>query len=175
MLKDSTDWLESRRKVEPLIKEANERMDAMTEITYTVEALKKQNNELKVGHVGTHTHTHTHAHTYTHVQTCEQTCTSTQTQTPTHICTYLITHTYRQMSALACTLAHNNIHTRTSTHTQTYKVHTQIAKQTQMARQSHQIYLDYRNFLTTDLGLKYWDENEKYFFSIKCCLSTTTS
>ncbi|XP_030210304.1 dystrophin isoform X3 [Gadus morhua] len=47
MLKDSTDWLESRRKVEPLIKEANERMDAMTEITYTVEALKKQNNELK--------------------------------------------------------------------------------------------------------------------------------
>ncbi|CAL8389966.1 unnamed protein product [Boreogadus saida] len=47
MLKDSTDWLESRRKVEPLIKEANERMDAMTEITYTVEALKKQNTELK--------------------------------------------------------------------------------------------------------------------------------
>ncbi|CAL8307771.1 unnamed protein product [Merluccius merluccius] len=47
MLQDSTDWLETRKKVEPLIKQANERMDAWTETTYTVEALKKQNAELK--------------------------------------------------------------------------------------------------------------------------------
>ncbi|KAJ3584666.1 hypothetical protein NHX12_015161, partial [Muraenolepis orangiensis] len=47
MQQDSTHWLETRRKVEPLIQLANERMAAWTEVTYTVEALRKQNAELK--------------------------------------------------------------------------------------------------------------------------------
>ena len=101
MLKDSTDWLESRRKVEPLIKEANERMDAMTETTYTVEALKKQNAELKIGPMGTHPHTHTHAHTHTHTHTYTHTHRQTHTHTHTHRCTntdtltHTLTHTHK--------------------------------------------------------------------------------
>ncbi|KAG7235099.1 hypothetical protein INR49_003219, partial [Caranx melampygus] len=48
MLQDSTDWLDAKKGVDHLIKQANERMDSWEEITYTVEELKKQNAELKL-------------------------------------------------------------------------------------------------------------------------------
>ncbi|XP_051284324.1 dystrophin isoform X19 [Dicentrarchus labrax] len=48
MLQDSTDWLDARKGVDHLIKRASERLESWQEITYTVEALKKQNAELKL-------------------------------------------------------------------------------------------------------------------------------
>ncbi|XP_029306035.1 LOW QUALITY PROTEIN: dystrophin [Cottoperca gobio] len=48
MLQDSTDWLDAKQGVDPLIKRASERLESWQEITYTVEALKKQNAELKI-------------------------------------------------------------------------------------------------------------------------------
>lgn len=49
MLQDSTNWLDAKKRVDHLIKQASERLESWQEITYTVEALKKQNTELKVG------------------------------------------------------------------------------------------------------------------------------
>ncbi|XP_030603146.1 dystrophin isoform X3 [Archocentrus centrarchus] len=48
MLQDSTNWLDAKKGVDHLIKQANERLDSWQEITYTVETLKKQNAELKL-------------------------------------------------------------------------------------------------------------------------------
>ncbi|KAM3585392.1 uncharacterized protein V6R79_016686 [Siganus canaliculatus] len=48
MLQDSTDWLEARKEVDHHIKQAGERLESWQEITYTVEALKRQNAELKL-------------------------------------------------------------------------------------------------------------------------------
>ncbi|KAM6945421.1 LOW QUALITY PROTEIN: dystrophin-like [Aplochiton taeniatus] len=47
MLQDSTNWLEARKKVEPLIKQANDKLESLQDISYTLDALKKQNTELK--------------------------------------------------------------------------------------------------------------------------------
>ncbi|KAM7375197.1 hypothetical protein PAMA_014334 [Pampus argenteus] len=47
MLQDSTDWLDSKNGVEHLIRRASDRLESWQEITYTVDALKKQNAELK--------------------------------------------------------------------------------------------------------------------------------
>lgn len=49
MLQDSTNWLDAKKGVDHVVKQANERLDSWQEITYTVDALKKQNAELKVG------------------------------------------------------------------------------------------------------------------------------
>lgn len=49
MLQDSIEWLDARKKVDHHISRANERLESWQEITYTVDALKKQNAELKVG------------------------------------------------------------------------------------------------------------------------------
>lgn len=49
MLQDSSDWLEARKPVDHHISRANERLESWQEITYTVEAVKTQNAELKVG------------------------------------------------------------------------------------------------------------------------------
>uniref|UniRef100_A0A3B4V2S3 Dystrophin n=1 Tax=Seriola dumerili TaxID=41447 RepID=A0A3B4V2S3_SERDU len=48
MLQDSTDWLDTKKGVDHLIKQANERMESWQEITYTVDDVKKQNAELKL-------------------------------------------------------------------------------------------------------------------------------
>ncbi|CAN9498333.1 unnamed protein product [Ophioblennius macclurei] len=48
MLQDSTNWLDARKKVDPLVKRASERLESWQEITYTVDTLKKQNAELKL-------------------------------------------------------------------------------------------------------------------------------
>lgn len=48
MLQDSIDWLDAKKRVDHLIKQASERLESWQEITYTVDALKKQNTELKV-------------------------------------------------------------------------------------------------------------------------------
>ncbi|KAM6958012.1 dystrophin isoform 1-T1 [Tautogolabrus adspersus] len=48
MLQDSTDWLDARKGVDHLIKQANERLESWQEITYSIETLKKQNAELKL-------------------------------------------------------------------------------------------------------------------------------
>ncbi|XP_053728438.1 dystrophin isoform X6 [Synchiropus splendidus] len=47
MLQDSTDWLDAKKRVDPLIQQATERLESLQEITYSVESLKRQNNELK--------------------------------------------------------------------------------------------------------------------------------
>ncbi len=49
MLQDSTDWLDAKKGADHLVKRASERLESWQEITYTVEAVKKQNAELKVG------------------------------------------------------------------------------------------------------------------------------
>lgn len=49
MLQDSINWLDAKKKAEPQIGRANEKLESMQEITYTVEDVKKLNNELKVG------------------------------------------------------------------------------------------------------------------------------
>ncbi|XP_078246608.1 dystrophin isoform X16 [Pogona vitticeps] len=47
MLKDSTQWLESKQEAEQVLECAKARIDSWKEISYTVEGLKKQNAELK--------------------------------------------------------------------------------------------------------------------------------
>ncbi|KAM9327399.1 dystrophin isoform 2-T2 [Pholidichthys leucotaenia] len=47
MLQDSTNWLDAKRGADHIIRRASERLDAWQEITYTVDAVKKQNAELK--------------------------------------------------------------------------------------------------------------------------------
>ncbi|XP_034030182.1 dystrophin isoform X5 [Thalassophryne amazonica] len=47
MLQDSTNWLDCKKRVDHLIKRASERLESWHEVTYTVDALKKQNAELK--------------------------------------------------------------------------------------------------------------------------------
>ncbi|XP_034072729.1 dystrophin isoform X5 [Gymnodraco acuticeps] len=47
MLQDSTDWLDAKKEADHFIKLASERLESWQEITYTVEALKRQNSELK--------------------------------------------------------------------------------------------------------------------------------
>ncbi|KAM6893218.1 dystrophin isoform 3-T3 [Lycodopsis pacificus] len=48
MQQDSADWLDAKKRVDHLIKRASERMESWQEVTYTVEAVKKQNAELKL-------------------------------------------------------------------------------------------------------------------------------
>uniref|UniRef100_A0A3Q3N5W3 Dystrophin n=1 Tax=Mastacembelus armatus TaxID=205130 RepID=A0A3Q3N5W3_9TELE len=48
MLQDSIDWLDAKKGVDHLIKRASERLESWQEITYTVDALKKQHTELKL-------------------------------------------------------------------------------------------------------------------------------
>ncbi|KAM9836007.1 dystrophin-like [Aulostomus maculatus] len=48
MLQDSTDWLNSKEVVDHLIKQASERLESLQELTYTVDAVKRQNAELKL-------------------------------------------------------------------------------------------------------------------------------
>ncbi|KAG5833362.1 hypothetical protein ANANG_G00275140 [Anguilla anguilla] len=47
MLKDSGHWLDAKKEVEPLLKRANDKLESWKEISYTVDALKKQNADLK--------------------------------------------------------------------------------------------------------------------------------
>ncbi|XP_061160323.1 dystrophin isoform X5 [Syngnathus typhle] len=47
MLQDSTEWLNSKEKAEALIKRASERLESWQEVTYTVDALARQNAEIK--------------------------------------------------------------------------------------------------------------------------------
>nr|XP_030143114.3 dystrophin isoform X17 [Taeniopygia guttata] len=47
MLKDSTQWLEAKREAEQVLEQAKAKLESWKEISYTVEALKKQNTELK--------------------------------------------------------------------------------------------------------------------------------
>ncbi|XP_074953886.1 dystrophin isoform X8 [Phalacrocorax aristotelis] len=47
MLKDSTQWLEAKQEAEQVLEQAKAKLESWKEICYTVEALKKQNNELK--------------------------------------------------------------------------------------------------------------------------------
>lgn len=49
MLQDSINWLDAKKRVEPQISRAGEKLESMQEITYTVDDVKKLNNELKVG------------------------------------------------------------------------------------------------------------------------------
>ncbi|XP_034461360.1 dystrophin isoform X13 [Hippoglossus hippoglossus] len=47
MLQDSTDWLDAKKGADHHIMLASERLESWQEVTYTVDALKKQNAELK--------------------------------------------------------------------------------------------------------------------------------
>ncbi|XP_056182957.1 dystrophin isoform X10 [Falco biarmicus] len=47
MLKDSTQWLEAKQEAEQVLEKAKAKLESWKEISYTVEALKKQNTELK--------------------------------------------------------------------------------------------------------------------------------
>ncbi|XP_036396175.1 dystrophin isoform X3 [Megalops cyprinoides] len=47
MLKDSKHWLDAKQEVDPLLKRANDKLESWREISYTVDALKKQNADLK--------------------------------------------------------------------------------------------------------------------------------
>ncbi|XP_074850648.1 dystrophin isoform X3 [Carettochelys insculpta] len=47
MLKDSTQWLEAKQEAEQVLKQAKVKLESWKEVSYTVEALKKQNTELK--------------------------------------------------------------------------------------------------------------------------------
>lgn len=49
MLQDSTNWLDAKREVDYLIKQASGRLESWQEITYTADALKKQHADLRVG------------------------------------------------------------------------------------------------------------------------------
>lgn len=49
MQQDSINWLDARKRVDLHISRASDRLESWLEITYTVEELKKQNAELKVG------------------------------------------------------------------------------------------------------------------------------
>lgn len=48
MLKDSTQWLEAKQEADQVLERAKAKLESWKEISYTVEALKKQNTELKV-------------------------------------------------------------------------------------------------------------------------------
>lgn len=48
MQKDSTQWLEAKQEAEQVLEQAKAKLESWKEISYTVEALKKQNSELKV-------------------------------------------------------------------------------------------------------------------------------
>lgn len=48
MLQDSINWLDAKKRVDPQISRANEKLESMQEITYTVDDVKKLNSELKV-------------------------------------------------------------------------------------------------------------------------------
>ncbi|XP_014809537.1 PREDICTED: dystrophin isoform X3 [Calidris pugnax] len=47
MIKDSTQWLEAKHEAEQVLEQAKAKLESWKEISYTVEALKKQNTELK--------------------------------------------------------------------------------------------------------------------------------
>nr|XP_013817322.1 PREDICTED: dystrophin isoform X6 [Apteryx mantelli mantelli] len=47
MLKDSTQWLDAKQEAERVLEQAEAKLESWKEISYTVEALKKQNTELK--------------------------------------------------------------------------------------------------------------------------------
>lgn len=47
MQKDSTQWLEAKQEAEQVLEQAKAKLESWKEISYTVEALKKQNSELK--------------------------------------------------------------------------------------------------------------------------------
>ncbi|XP_062464079.1 dystrophin isoform X13 [Pezoporus occidentalis] len=47
MLKDSAQWLEAKQEAEQVLEQAKAKLESWKEISYTVEALKKQNTELK--------------------------------------------------------------------------------------------------------------------------------
>ncbi|PKU37720.1 hypothetical protein llap_11976 [Limosa lapponica baueri] len=47
MIKDSTQWLEAKQEAEQVLEQAKAKLESWKEISYTVEALKKQNTELK--------------------------------------------------------------------------------------------------------------------------------
>lgn len=49
MQQDSIDWLDAKKRVDLHISRASDRLESWLEITYTVDELKKQNAELKVG------------------------------------------------------------------------------------------------------------------------------
>ena len=55
MLKDSGHWLDAKKEVEPLLQRANNKLESWKEISYTVDALKKQNADLKVRQTGRRT------------------------------------------------------------------------------------------------------------------------
>ncbi|XP_035481958.2 dystrophin isoform X3 [Scophthalmus maximus] len=48
MLQDSTDWLDAKKGADLHVMRASDRLESLQEITYTVDALKKQNAELKL-------------------------------------------------------------------------------------------------------------------------------
>ncbi|XP_037552527.1 dystrophin isoform X1 [Nematolebias whitei] len=48
MLQDSTNWLDAKREVDRLIQQASERLESWQEITYTVDALRKQHADLRL-------------------------------------------------------------------------------------------------------------------------------
>ncbi|XP_041834285.1 dystrophin isoform X2 [Melanotaenia boesemani] len=48
MLQDSTNWLDARKEVDHVIKQASDRLESWQEITYTVDALKKQHADLRL-------------------------------------------------------------------------------------------------------------------------------
>ncbi|XP_043091945.1 dystrophin isoform X2 [Puntigrus tetrazona] len=47
MYKDSSDWLEARKRVEPLIKKANEKLESWKKVSHSVDDLKGQNADVK--------------------------------------------------------------------------------------------------------------------------------
>lgn len=49
MQRDSIDWLDAKKRVDLHISRASDQLESWLEITYTVDELKKQNAELKVG------------------------------------------------------------------------------------------------------------------------------
>lgn len=48
MYKDSSDWLEARKRVEPLIKKANEKLESWKKVSHSADDLKGQNADVKV-------------------------------------------------------------------------------------------------------------------------------
>ncbi|XP_069568938.1 dystrophin isoform X2 [Brachyistius frenatus] len=48
MLQDSTNWLDAKKGTDHLLKRASERLEAWHEVTYTVDAVKRQNAELQL-------------------------------------------------------------------------------------------------------------------------------
>ncbi|KAM6893658.1 dystrophin [Xenentodon cancila] len=48
MLQDSRNWLDSKREMDHLIKQASERLESWQEITYSVDALKQQHADLRL-------------------------------------------------------------------------------------------------------------------------------